>query len=120
MQRDEPARLVNRWENQGNSEWTGRQLPGMAHRCGRKCQIGPDGNFTGSGGSQSVSQSKLLEGNSDYEGFSAVAAIAKSSSSSSSSSAATSKTSVNHEVKPVTGPVDAGRRSENSFELPGN
>ena len=54
MQRDEPARLGNRWEQQGNSEWTGRQLPGMAHRGGRKCQIGPDGNFTGA---EEVSQS---------------------------------------------------------------
>ena len=63
----------------GTPVWT--KMPNWAGR-----------EFHGGGGSQSVSQSKLLEGNSDYEGFSAVAAIAKSSSSS-SSSAATSKTS---------------------------
>lgn len=70
----------------------------------KNAKLGPTGISRGR--RESV---KLLQGNSDYEGFSAGAAIAKSSSNSNK------QNNHNHEVEPVTGSVDAGRRSENSF-----
>lgn len=117
MQRDEPARLVNRWEQQGKSEWTGRQLPGNGTPVWTKMPNWAGREFHGGGGSQSVSQSCWKE-TLTMRDFQAVAAIAKSSSS--SSSAATSKTSTITRLSQSRDLWTLGRRSENSFELPGN
>lgn len=56
---DEPASSESSWTDEG--DWNG--LAGssleMAHRCGQKCQIGPDGNFTGAEGVSQAVAGKL-------------------------------------------------------------